>query len=91
MRKILNLTDLAHEADRYSQSDLLKSDGMIDGVNVSAYFEVPHTSVSVGGDTNENLEFDEPLERFMRNEIAYNEFMQMTGKQPIFHQSIFHL
>ncbi|KAL3984568.1 TPR repeat family protein [Acanthocheilonema viteae] len=70
---------LAHEAIRSSQSDLLESDGIIDGVNVSAYFERPSTSASAVGETNDDLEFNEPLERFMRNEIAYNEFMQMTG------------
>ncbi|MCP9262602.1 RNA polymerase Rpb7 protein [Dirofilaria immitis] len=70
---------LAHEAKRCSQSDLLESDGMIDGVNVSAYFEPPNASTSAVEEANDGLEFDEPLERFMRNEIAYNEFMQMTG------------
>lgn len=72
-------TDLAHEAKRCSQSDLLESEGMIDGVDVSAYFEPSNTSAAVVGETNDDLEFNEPLERFMRNEIAYNEFMQMTG------------
>lgn len=52
---------------------------MIDGVDVSAYFERPSTSASAVGEANDDLEFNEPLERFMRNEIAYNEFMQMTG------------
>ncbi|CAG9540754.1 unnamed protein product [Cercopithifilaria johnstoni] len=70
---------LAHEAIRSSQSDLLESDGMIDGVDVSAYFERSSTSASAVGENNADLEFNEPLERFMRNEIAYNEFMQMTG------------
>lgn len=62
-----------------SQSVLLESDGIIDGVDVSTYFERSGTSASAVGETNDGLEFNEPLERFMRNEIAYNEFMQMTG------------
>ncbi|VDK86009.1 unnamed protein product [Onchocerca ochengi] len=70
---------LAHEAKRCSQSDLLESDGMIDGVDVSAYFEPSNASISAVGENSDDLEFNEPLERFMRNEIAYNEFMQMTG------------
>ncbi|EJD73995.1 TPR Domain containing protein [Loa loa] len=70
---------LAHEAKNCSQSDLLESDGMIDGINVSAYFEPSSTSELVAGENSDDVEFNEPLERFMRNEIAYNEFMQMTG------------
>ncbi|VDK80412.1 unnamed protein product [Litomosoides sigmodontis] len=70
---------LAHEAIRSSQSDILGSDGVIDGVDVSTYFERPCTSASAVEEANDDLEFNEPLERFMRNEIAYNEFMQMTG------------
>lgn len=44
----------------------------------SSYFTSP---VGTRFDSDARFDYNEPLERFARNEIAYDEFMQMTGKQ----------
>lgn len=54
---------------------------VIGGIDVSSYLIPPSTSTN---QENTELQYNEPLERFMRNEIAYNEFMQMTGYFKIF-------
>ncbi|VDN01844.1 unnamed protein product [Thelazia callipaeda] len=66
---------LAHEALYSSQAGFLQSE-----TDCATFFTSPDASLELS-DTEiiDELEFDEPLERFMRNEIAYNEFMEMTG------------
>ncbi|VDN17027.1 unnamed protein product [Gongylonema pulchrum] len=65
--------DLAHDTNWIPNAEpTLDSDRMVTGVDVMSYFMPPSTSVGLQAEAS-------PLDRFMRNEIAYSDFIQMTA------------
>ncbi|VDK54450.1 unnamed protein product [Anisakis simplex] len=74
-----NVADyLQHEATRTKTYQRpIEIDGTISGMDVSAQLGCLSNA---DGDLNAmDVEYNEALERFMRNEIAYDEFMGITG------------